>query len=70
MTTGGRHCRKKKKAGVNNKVNIPQFGGKDAPILMTWPVPSRAGPGLLLTTEITSDLGLIMEKIRNLYCRT
>ena len=29
-TNGGRHCRKKKKAGVNNKVNIPEFGGKDA----------------------------------------
>ena len=28
-TTGGRHG-KKKKAGVNNKVNIPKFGGKDA----------------------------------------
>ena len=30
MTNGGRHGRKKKKAGVNNKVNIPEFGGKDA----------------------------------------
>ena len=30
MTTGGRHGRKKKKAGVNNKVNIPELGGKDA----------------------------------------
>ena len=30
MTAGGRHGRKKKKAGVNNKVNIPEFGGKDA----------------------------------------
>ena len=29
-TNGGRHGRKKKKAGVNNKVNIPEFGGKDA----------------------------------------
>ena len=29
-TNGGRHVRKKKKAGVNNKVNIPEFGGKDA----------------------------------------
>ena len=28
-TNGGRHGRKKK-AGVNNKVNIPEFGGKDA----------------------------------------
>ena len=30
MTNGGRHGRKKKKAGVNNKVNIPEFRGKDA----------------------------------------
>ena len=30
MTAGKRHGRKKKKAGVNNKVNIPEFGGKDA----------------------------------------
>ena len=30
MTTGGRRGKKKKKAGVNNKVNIPEFGGKDA----------------------------------------
>ena len=29
MTNGGRHGRKKK-AGVNNKVNTPEFGGKDA----------------------------------------
>ena len=29
-TAGERHSRKKKKAGVNNKVNIPEFGGKDA----------------------------------------
>ena len=28
--TGGRHGKKRKKAGVNNKVNIPEFGGKDA----------------------------------------
>ena len=30
MTNGGRHSRKKRKAGVNNKVNIPELGGKDA----------------------------------------
>ena len=30
MTNGGRHGGKKKKAIVNNKVNIPEFGGKDA----------------------------------------
>ena len=29
-TAGGRHGKKKKKAGVNNKVNISEFGGKDA----------------------------------------
>ena len=29
-TTAGRRCGKKKKARVNNKVNIPEFGGKDA----------------------------------------
>ena len=29
-TAGGRRGKKKKKAGVNNKVNIPEFGGKDA----------------------------------------
>ena len=27
---GGRHGKKKKKVRVNNKVNIPEFGGKDA----------------------------------------
>ena len=56
-TTGGRHGKKKKKAGVNNKVNIPEFGVK-MHILMMWPVPSGAGPGLLLITGIIMRMSI------------
>ena len=101
MTTGGRHGRKKKKAGVNNKVNIPEFGGKDAhphdvasafcswariiahyrdyyedEYLMTQVIASLKGDAAGVFDWVrhnhhnTSDLGLIMEKIRNHYYST
>ena len=101
MTNGGRHGRKKKKAGVNNKVNIPEFGGKDAhphdvasafwswarivahyrdyyedKYLMTQVIASLKGDAAGVFNWVrhnhhdTSDLSLIMEKIRNHYCST
>ena len=101
MTAGGRHGRKKKKAGVNNKVNIPEFGGKDAhphdiastfrswarivahyrdyyedEYLMTQVIGSLKGDAAGVfdwarhNHHDTSDLGLIMEKIRSHYCST
>ena len=101
MTNGGRHGRKKKKAGVNNKVNIPEFGGKDAHphnmastfrswarivahyrdyyedgYLMTQVIASLKGDAAGVFDCVrhnhhdTSDLSLIMEKIRNHYCST
>ena len=101
MTAGGRHGRKKKKAGVNNKVNISEFGGKDAhphdvasafrswariiahyrdyyedEYLMTQVIASLKGDAAGVFDWVrhnhhdTSDLSLIMEKIRNHYCST
>ena len=101
MTTGGRHGRKKKKAEVNNKVNIPEFGGKDAhphdvastfwswariiahyqdycedEYLMIQVIASLKGDAAGVFDWVrhnhhdTSDLSLIMEKIRNHYCNT
>ena len=86
---------------MNNKVNIPEFGGKDAhphevasafwswtrivahyqdyyedEYLMTQVIASLKGDAAGVFDWVrhnhhdTSDLGLIMEKIRNLYCST
>ena len=100
-TAGGRCGKKKKKAGVNNKVNIPEFGGKAAhphevasafwswarivahyrdyykdEYLMTQVIASLKGDATGVFDWVrhnhhdTSDLSLIMEKIRNHYCST
>ena len=100
MVTGGKRG-KKKKAGENNKVNIPEFGGKDThphdvasafrswarivahyrdyyedKYLMTQVIAFLKGDAAGVVDWVrhnhhhTSDLGLIMEKIRNHYCST